>query len=220
MGSRDTPCLSWRSDRVRYRLQLYRGCPLESLCRPRFRFFVWVRWRVGMFVRFVCAIVCPYAFVFPFVPSRLPTISLGEDALRQLGHAPSAREVPLSTMRTQRRYRHCALARLRGGDATSIDEELYSRQLYVMGHAAQRSLAASAVLLIGLSGARSFFAFKLATQPEFIPRSFRREQVLARRSQRISCWLVSLRSTFTMTPSRVSLTSPRASCSRSRTLAT
>ena len=35
-----------------------------------------------MFVRFVCAIVCPYAFVFPFVPSRLPTISLGEDALR------------------------------------------------------------------------------------------------------------------------------------------
>lgn len=63
-------------------------------------------------------------------------------------------------MRTQSRYRLCALARLRGGDAASVDEELYSRQLYVMGHAAQRSLAASAVLLIGLSGATSFVAFE------------------------------------------------------------
>ena len=52
----------------------------------------------------------------------------------------------------------CALGRLRGGvtpidcDADMVDEALYSRQLYVMGHAAQRSLATSAVLLIGLSG--------------------------------------------------------------------
>jgi ubiquitin-activating enzyme E1 len=46
--------------------------------------------------------------------------------------------------------------RLRGGQADAregdIDSDLYSRQLYVLGHAAQRSLAASAVLLIGLSG--------------------------------------------------------------------
>ena len=47
------------------------------------------------------------------------------------------------------------LARLRGGsEEKSVDEGLYSRQLYVLGHAAQRSLSASAILLIGLSGAR------------------------------------------------------------------
>lgn len=48
--------------------------------------------------------------------------------------------------------------KLRGGAAGEtgsgdVDEGLYSRQLYVLGHAAQRSLATSAVLLIGLSGA-------------------------------------------------------------------
>ena len=51
--------------------------------------------------------------------------------------------------------------RLRGGSkdgddskssACAVDEGLYSRQLYVLGHAAQRSLSASAILLIGLSG--------------------------------------------------------------------
>jgi ubiquitin-activating enzyme E1 len=52
-----------------------------------------------------------------------------------------------------------SLHRLRGGaggsgagDNNDVDEALYSRQLYVMGHAAQRSLASAAVLLIGLSG--------------------------------------------------------------------
>lgn len=35
---------------------------------------------------------------------------------------------------------------------TAIDEELYSRQLYVMGHQAQRRMAASRVLLVGLRG--------------------------------------------------------------------
>jgi hypothetical protein len=55
-----------------------------------------------MFVRFVCAIVCPYAFVFPFVPSRLPTISLGEDALRAWG-ANSATPRRLAKFR----YRRC-----------------------------------------------------------------------------------------------------------------
>ena len=45
--------------------------------------------------------------------------------------------------------------RLRGGQKSGdVDEGLYSRQLYVLGHAAQRSLSASAILLIGLSGAR------------------------------------------------------------------
>lgn len=33
-----------------------------------------------------------------------------------------------------------------------IDESLYSRQLYVMGHEAQRKMAASSVLIIGLNG--------------------------------------------------------------------
>ena len=44
------------------------------------------------------------------------------------------------------------LQRLRGGTDADVDEGLYSRQLYVMGHEAQRSLASSSVLLVGLSG--------------------------------------------------------------------
>lgn len=41
-----------------------------------------------------------------------------------------------------------------GGAAgeVQLDEELYNRQLYVMGHAAQRRMAASSVLIIGLGG--------------------------------------------------------------------
>ena len=48
-----------------------------------------------------------------------------------------------------------ALCRLRGGalgDPGEVDEGLYSRQLYVLGHAAQRSLATSAILIVGLTG--------------------------------------------------------------------
>ncbi len=37
-----------------------------------------------------------------------------------------------------------------GGE--EIDESLYSRQLYVMGHEAQRKMAASSVLIVGLNG--------------------------------------------------------------------
>ena len=33
-----------------------------------------------------------------------------------------------------------------------VDENLYSRQLYVMGHAAQRKMAGASVLFVGLSG--------------------------------------------------------------------
>jgi ubiquitin-activating enzyme E1 len=33
-----------------------------------------------------------------------------------------------------------------------VDEALYSRQLYVMGHEAQRKMAASDVLIMGLNG--------------------------------------------------------------------
>ena len=54
-----------------------------------------------------------------------------------------------------RRPARTRLSSLRGGadgKADSIDEGLYSRQLYVIGHAAQRSLATSAVLLLGLTG--------------------------------------------------------------------
>lgn len=33
-----------------------------------------------------------------------------------------------------------------------VDEGLYSRQLYVLGHEAQRRLATSSALIVGLSG--------------------------------------------------------------------
>ena len=33
-----------------------------------------------------------------------------------------------------------------------VDESLYSRQLYVFGHDAQRKLASSNILIVGLSG--------------------------------------------------------------------
>ena len=36
--------------------------------------------------------------------------------------------------------------------ATFVDENLYSRQLYVMGHEAQRKMAGASVLIIGLNG--------------------------------------------------------------------
>lgn len=36
-----------------------------------------------------------------------------------------------------------------GGGGVEIDEGLYSRQLYVMGHEAQKRMAASDVLIIG-----------------------------------------------------------------------
>ncbi|GAB0495552.1 hypothetical protein MMPV_006854 [Pyropia vietnamensis] len=38
------------------------------------------------------------------------------------------------------------------GPASTIDEDLYSRQLYVLGHEAQRRMASSSVLLVGLDG--------------------------------------------------------------------
>lgn len=38
------------------------------------------------------------------------------------------------------------------GDGTLIDESLYSRQLYVMGHEAQKRMAVSDVLIVGLNG--------------------------------------------------------------------
>ena len=37
--------------------------------------------------------------------------------------------------------------------AGGIDEKLYSRQLFVMGHAAQSRMQASDVLIVGLRGA-------------------------------------------------------------------
>ena len=63
-----------------------------------------------------------------------------------------------------RRPRVGRLAVLRGGgDAEeAVDEALYSRQLYVMGHAAQHSLSRSTVLLLGLSGLGAEVAKNLA----------------------------------------------------------
>jgi len=37
-------------------------------------------------------------------------------------------------------------------DETAIDEGLYSRQLYVLGHEAMKKMAASNVLIIGVQG--------------------------------------------------------------------
>ena len=37
-------------------------------------------------------------------------------------------------------------------EPTEIDEELYSRQLYVLGHEAMRRMASSTVLIVGLKG--------------------------------------------------------------------
>ena len=38
------------------------------------------------------------------------------------------------------------------GANAEVDDKLYSRQLYVMGHEAQRRMAASSVLIVGLNG--------------------------------------------------------------------
>ena len=38
------------------------------------------------------------------------------------------------------------------GASTFVDENLYSRQLYVMGHEAQRKMAGASVLIVGLNG--------------------------------------------------------------------
>ena len=60
---------------------------------------------------------------------------------------------PRLPARTSRSERRSALRRLRGGaTADPIDEKLYSRQLYVMGRAAQLSLGSASVLLLGLTG--------------------------------------------------------------------
>jgi len=71
----------------------------------------------------------------------------------------SARQLP-----TVRRPSAGRSAVLRGGgDAeAAVDEALYSRQLYVMGHAAQHSLSRSTVLLLGLSGLGAEVAKNLA----------------------------------------------------------
>jgi ubiquitin-activating enzyme E1 len=37
-------------------------------------------------------------------------------------------------------------------DKTEIDENLYSRQLYVLGHEAMKRMAVSDVLIVGLTG--------------------------------------------------------------------
>lgn len=39
-----------------------------------------------------------------------------------------------------------------GGSQSFVDENLYSRQLYVMGHEAQRKMAGASVLIVGLNG--------------------------------------------------------------------
>jgi hypothetical protein len=42
--------------------------------------------------------------------------------------------------------------KIAGGANTFVDENLYSRQLYVMGHEAQRKMAGASVLIAGLNG--------------------------------------------------------------------
>ena len=69
-----------------------------------------------------------------------------------LGPRPAGGGAPRLTVQP----RDQKLRQLRGGAAEpsgdNVDEGLYSRQLYVIGHKAQRSLASSTVLLLGLSG--------------------------------------------------------------------
>ncbi len=49
--------------------------------------------------------------------------------------------------------RNCKMEDVNGDDNMNmIDESLYSRQLYVMGHEAQKKMGVSKVLLIGLNG--------------------------------------------------------------------
>jgi ubiquitin-activating enzyme E1 len=42
--------------------------------------------------------------------------------------------------------------KMSGNDTTFVDENLYSRQLYVMGIEAQRKMAGASVLIVGLNG--------------------------------------------------------------------
>ena len=42
--------------------------------------------------------------------------------------------------------------KIAGGANSFVDENLYSRQLYVMGHEAQRKMAGASVLIAGLNG--------------------------------------------------------------------
>lgn len=42
--------------------------------------------------------------------------------------------------------------KIAGETNTFVDENLYSRQLYVMGHEAQRKMAGASVLIAGLNG--------------------------------------------------------------------
>jgi ubiquitin-activating enzyme E1 len=42
--------------------------------------------------------------------------------------------------------------KISGNDPTFVDENLYSRQLYVMGIEAQRKMAGASVLIVGLNG--------------------------------------------------------------------
>ena len=57
---------------------------------------------------------------------------------------------------------------------TAIDESLYSRQLYVMGHEAQRKLSTSKVLMIGMNGVACEAAKNIIlVKPPFLALSLR-----------------------------------------------
>ena len=122
--------------------------------------------------------------------------------------------------------RHRRLASVRGGASAkedAIDSELYSRQLYVLGRAAQRSLATSTILLVGLTGARAPPppCSCTHTAARVGPRACRRpfSQVSARRWPRTSSSPASPRWTCTTRRSRRGRTCRQASCCNRRTLA-
>ena len=75
-------------------------------------------------------------------------MSLGAARMSRLQGAEKFAEPPAAEMRRRSAYVRRA-ARLRGSGDGRVDEDLYGRQLCVMGHAALRSLARSTILLIG-----------------------------------------------------------------------
>jgi len=63
---------------------------------------------------------------------------------------------------TEHKWEHLHGGNISTASSSVVDEDLYSRQLYVLGHKAQRSLAKSSVLVLGLSGLGAEVAKNLA----------------------------------------------------------
>ena len=58
----------------------------------------------------------------------------------------------ISCQEATQRNKMSEAMKIAGETNTFVDENLYSRQLYVMGHEAQRKMAGASVLIAGLNG--------------------------------------------------------------------